>query len=111
MLYSFSRLSDPVVHELRCGRKVLLIRAEQIAPAFPPALILRKLSFLRRCSPQQERLLCMGLISAFLFFVWPASRSIREDDGLMSFDVVSTGFRFEGSPLKERQPDDFVRIR
>ena len=53
----------------------------------------------------------MGLISAFLFFVWPASRSIREDDGLMSGDVVSTGFRFEGSPLKERQPDDFVRIR
>ena len=53
----------------------------------------------------------MGLISAFLFFVWPASRSIREDDGLMSGDVVSTGFRFQGSPLKERQPDDFVRIR
>ena len=42
------------------------------------------------------------------------SRSIREDDSLMPGDVVSTDqglFRFQGSPLKEQQPDDFVWIR
>jgi hypothetical protein len=43
-----------------------------------------------------------------------ASRSIREDDSLTPGDVASTDqglFRFQGSPLKERQPEDFVRIR
>jgi hypothetical protein len=41
-----------------------------------------------------------------------ASRSIREDDSLMSGDVVSTSqglFRFQGSPLEERQPRMILR--
>ena len=43
-----------------------------------------------------------------------ASRSIRADASLMPGDVASTDqglFRFQGPPLKERQPDDFARIR
>ena len=43
-----------------------------------------------------------------------AFRSIREDASLMPGDVASTDqglFRFQGSPLKGRQPEDFVRIR
>jgi len=71
----------------------------------------------------------MGLISAFLFFVWPvsdaarlASRSICEDDrrscpvtscrpvrGYSVFRALPSSF--QGSPLKELQPGDFVRIR
>ena len=43
-----------------------------------------------------------------------ASRRILEDGSLMPGDVVSTNhglFRFEGSPERERRPEDFVRIR
>jgi len=43
-----------------------------------------------------------------------ASRRILEDESLMPGDVVSTNhglFRFEGSPERERRPEDFVRIR
>ena len=41
-----------------------------------------------------------------------ASRRILEDESLQPGDVVSTSrglFRFQGSPNRERTPDDFVR--
>jgi hypothetical protein len=43
-----------------------------------------------------------------------ASRRALEDDSLRPGDVVSTNrglYRFQGSPDRERKPDDFVRIR
>jgi hypothetical protein len=43
-----------------------------------------------------------------------ASRRILEDESLQPGDVISTNrglFRFQGSPNRERTPDDFVRIR
>jgi hypothetical protein len=43
-----------------------------------------------------------------------ASKQVLEDDSLRRGDIVSTNrglFRFNGSPDKERSPDDFVRIR
>jgi hypothetical protein len=41
------RLSDPVVHEVRCGRKVLLIRAEQIRACISERINLCELSGMR----------------------------------------------------------------
>jgi hypothetical protein len=43
-----------------------------------------------------------------------ASKRALEDDSLRPGDIISTDrglFRFEGSPDRERKPDDFVRIR
>lgn len=43
-----------------------------------------------------------------------ASRQVLEDDSLLPGDIVSTNhglFRFQGSPNRERKPEDFVRIR
>jgi hypothetical protein len=43
-----------------------------------------------------------------------ASRRILQDESLMPGDVVSTSqglFQFQGSPDRERRPEDFVRIR
>jgi hypothetical protein len=43
-----------------------------------------------------------------------ASKRVLEDDSLRPGDVVSTNrglFRFQGSPGRERRPDDFERIR
>ena len=43
-----------------------------------------------------------------------ASRRVLEDDSLRPGDVVSTNrglYRFQGSPDRERKPDDFVRVR
>ena len=42
------------------------------------------------------------------------SRRVLEDDSLRPGDVVSTNrglFRFQGAADRERNPDDFVRIR
>ena len=43
-----------------------------------------------------------------------ASRRVLEDDTLLPGDIVSTSrglFRFQGSPDRERTPEDFVQIR
>ncbi|MFT4115663.1 hypothetical protein [Bradyrhizobium sp.] len=43
-----------------------------------------------------------------------ASKRILEDDSLLPGDIVSTSrglFRFQGSPDRERRPDDFVPVR
>jgi hypothetical protein len=43
-----------------------------------------------------------------------ASRRILQDESLMPGDVVSTShglYQFQGSPDRERRPEDFVRIR
>jgi hypothetical protein len=43
-----------------------------------------------------------------------ASKRILDDDSLQPGDIISTNrglFRFQGTPDRERKPDDFVRIR